>query len=282
VSAAAGERRFRKFGRRAVKSALEIALPFAEHLSAFKTARGDYLPNRLKMLTGRYEAEEINLMRRFLRPGQTIVDVGANIGYLTRVFARATGTLGKVFAFEPNPLIFSLLQQNVAKFPAVAVFNVGLSMQPGEMPLFIPGRNHSVASFTREYPATHAFYQEDKEMNSVSAQLVAGDEFMNGIGIGKIDILKVDVEGWELRVLAGLEKTIAASRDLTLFCEYNPSAQQCAGRTRSELLEWLLDRQFDLSYPAHGKLQPLPRESLNHWIDSHEPAGFTTIFAKRS
>jgi FkbM family methyltransferase len=277
-----GGRPLRKLGKRILKSTLELTLPWAERVRGFQTARGDYLPNRLKMLIGRYEADEIELMQSFLRPGQTIVDVGANVGYLTRSFARSTGRLGKVFAFEPNPLIFSLLEKNVSGFPQVAAFNLGLSTQAGELPLFMAGRDYSVASFARAYPETHVFYQESGQINSVRVELVAGDNFMKGLGLAKIDILKVDVEGWELNVLAGLEKTIEASRPLTLFCEFNPAAQECAGRARSELFEWLFDRQFRLSWPAQGKLERLTRADLALWIDNFAPGAFTTIFATRS
>ncbi len=64
--------------RRLGKPILEVALPRAERLTGFRTAAGDYLPNRLRMFIGSYEAEELGLMRRFLWTGQTIIDAGAN------------------------------------------------------------------------------------------------------------------------------------------------------------------------------------------------------------
>ena len=247
------------------------------------------MPYRLKMLTGRYEVAEIALMRRFLRARDVVVDVGANVGYLTRFFAQAVGPLGKVYAFEPNPLIFPLLRRNVAKFRQVAVFDVGLSTNEAEMPLFVPGSNHAVASFVREYPATHLFDGKSGQLHSVAAKLVRGDEFMAKIDIDnsdrrrerRIDILKVDVEGWELNVLAGLEKTIMSSRRITIFCEYNPSAQECAGRTPRELLDWFLDRQFALSYPRNGELHALPPAMIDQFAETLGPQGYTTVFAQR-
>ncbi len=134
----------RRLGRRFAKPLLEMTLPWAERLTGFRTARGDYLPDRLRILTGRYEAEELDLMRPLLRPGQTIIDVGANVGYTTRFFAQMAGPTGKVHAFEPNPLIFPLLKQNVASLEQVSVYNLGLSFGNGEFPLFIAGSNHGV------------------------------------------------------------------------------------------------------------------------------------------
>jgi len=276
--------------RRLGKSLLETVLPIAERVTGFQTASGEYLPYRLKMLTGRYEAAEIALMRRFLRARDVIVDVGANVGYLTRFFAQAVGPLGKVYAFEPNPLIFPLLKRNVAKFRQVAVFDVGLSTNEAEMPLFIPGSNHAVASFVREYPATHVFGGQGGQLHSVAAKVVRGDEFMAKTDIDnsdrrrerRIDILKVDVEGWELNVLAGLEKTIMSSRKITIFCEYNPRAQECAGQRPRELLDWFLDRQFALSYPRNGELHALPPDMIDQFAETLGPQGYTTIFAQRS
>jgi FkbM family methyltransferase len=273
--------------RQFLKSSLEAILPIAESVTGFRTARGDYLPNRLRILFGTYEAEELRFMRKFLRPDQTIVDVGANVGYLTRFFARATGPRGKVCAFEPNPLVFSLLKRNVAGLPQVEVYNFGLSTREEELPLFLAGSDHSVASFSRSYPLSHVFYQETGQLDSMTVKVVAGDEFMREISpgrtgiISKIDILKLDVEGWELNVLAGLENTIVASKAITIFCEYNPAAQECAGRRARELLDWFLDRQFALSYPDGRELHALSPASIDRLTRKLGPQGYTTIFAQR-
>jgi hypothetical protein len=97
----------------------------------------------------------------------------------------------------------------------------------------------------------------------------------------RIDILKVDVEGWELNVLAGLEKTIMSSKKITIFCEYNPSAQECAGRTPRELLDWFLDRRFALSYPRNGELHALPPAMIDQFAGELGAKDYTTIFAQR-
>ena len=200
-----------RVSRRLGKPILEVALPRAERLTGFRTAAGDYLPNRLRMFVGSYEAEELNLMRRSLWPGQTIIDAGANIGYTARFFAEAVGETGKVYAFEPNPLIFPLLEKNVAGSEQVKTFNLGLSSRTDEIDLFLAGNNHSVASFSEKYPAMHLAYRKDETVRSVRVKVVSGDELVRAEGINHIDAIKLDVEGWELHVLAGFEKTIAKS-----------------------------------------------------------------------
>jgi FkbM family methyltransferase len=269
----------RRLTRRLAKSTLELVLPIAESATGFRTARGDYLPNRIKILIGRYEVAERNLMQPFLKPGQVIVDVGANVGYMSRFFAQSVGPTGKVCAFEPNPMIFSLLKRNVSKFKHAFAHNVALSTGAGEAQLFLAGRDHSVASFAREYSATHVFYQDSGELNSVSVKLVNGDDFLSKIDIDKIDVLKIDVEGWELNVLDGLERTIAASPNLTIFCEFNPAAQECAGHNKTELLNWFFDRGFSVSCPEHNQLRALSRSSVEKFVSELAPNAFVTVFA---
>ena len=115
----------------------------------------------------------------------------------------------------------------------------------------------------------------------VHTQVVAGDEFLKTNGIEHVDVIKIDVEGWELNVLAGLEKTIARSKDIAIFCEFNPVAQECAGRSRNELFEWFLDRQFILGYPDGEQLRRLSQDSIEQFAKNLRPGGYATIFASR-
>lgn len=262
------------------KPALEVALPWAEHFTGFRTARGDYLPFRLQMLTGRYEAEELALMRPFLRPGHTVLDVGANIGYTTRFLGQSVGQRGRVHAFEPNPLIFSLLKENTKNLPQVKVHNLGLSSDNGEHLLFLAGNNHSVASFSETYPATHLAHRGES-LAKVSARTVRGDDFLKEEGIAWVNVIKIDVEGWELSVLAGLEDRILASGSIAIFCEFNPAAQKCAGHDPLELLQWFFDHKFALAYPENEQLRPLSSAQVSHFMERMATRDFVTLFASR-
>lgn len=265
-----------------MKAALEVALPVVERISGFHTPPGGYLPHRLQMLAGTYENEETRLMRSFLKRGQVILDVGANIGYLTKIFGQATGPSGRVLAFEPNPLIFPLLAQNVARLRQVDVYNRALSSKSGSSPLFLAGRNHSVASFARDYPAKHLAFHGGTEVGSVEVKVTTGDEFLQREEIAAVDLIKIDVEGWEIDVLNGLENTIAAAKNIRIFAEFNPEAQECAGHRPYELLEWFFDREFDLAYPEQGRLRTLSRASLGELSQNLRGRGYATILATRS
>ncbi len=263
--------------RRLGKPILEVALPRAERLTGFRTAAGDYLPNRLRMFIGSYEAEELGLMRRFLWTGQTIIDAGANIGYTARFFAGAVGETGKVYAFEPNPVIFPSRTKRRGERTSKDLQT--RSLFPNRIDLFLAGNNHSVASFSEEYPAMHLAYRKDETVRSVRVKVVPGDEFVRAEGINHVDAIKLDVEGWELHALAGFEKTIAKSPGISLFCEFSPPAQPCAGHTHRDLLDWLWDHKFSIRYPKGGSLRPVSPDSIDQFIVEVNARDYVTIFA---
>ena len=267
--------------RRVVKSVAEIALPVLETFTGFHTARGDYLPNRFRILLGNYEHDDLQLMAPLVHRAKMIFDVGANVGYVTRFLAQTAKPDARIFSFEPNPIIFPILERNVARFSNVRAFKFGLSNFDAEMPLFVAGNDHSVGSFSTGYPATHAAYQNRGAVWSVLAQLVHGDQFAQREQLQSLDALKIDVEGWELSVLDGLEQTIARSPDISIFCEYNAAAQKCADRAPDELPAWLIDRGFSLSVNVGGSLCDLPGNAADAVAALPTNTEYPTLFARR-
>ena len=91
-----------------------------------------------------YEPFETSLLTAEVRPGMTIVDIGANIGYYTLLFSKLTGESGCVYAFEPEPKNFALLQQNLSRNNRtnVVAFNLAASDLTGESFLYLSSENH--------------------------------------------------------------------------------------------------------------------------------------------
>jgi hypothetical protein len=93
------------------------------------------------MLLELYERETVVLCRRMIKPGMTTLDIGAHIGYFTRLFSMLVGTEGKVYAFEPHPENFCLLQTNISRFANVILSNKAISDANGVTHLFMSNAN---------------------------------------------------------------------------------------------------------------------------------------------
>jgi FkbM family methyltransferase len=149
---------------------------------------------------------------RLIEPGDTVVDVGANIGYLTSLAARRAGPGGEVIALEPHPGVFAMLSANVSRWDGAGVAKVeprqlALSDKPGEGELAVGPlfeMNMGLASLRAEDDGHVAAGEQ-----LVTVEMQTLDQL---IGDRRIGVLKVDVEGHEPAVLAGAVRLLAEQR----------------------------------------------------------------------
>jgi FkbM family methyltransferase len=159
---------------------------------------------RWHYFTGRYYDQANRLLaEKVLSPGDTYIDVGANVGLQTMAAARLVGPQGTVIAIEPNPATFALLQAHVRinGFTHVRLLKVGLSDRSGTLRL-ANDSNHS---------GTFTFRNIPNIVESVEVPVVTGDEALTPIlnrSTRRI-LVKIDTEGFEHLVLRGLENLIA-------------------------------------------------------------------------
>jgi len=155
--------------------------------------------------TGLYDIAVSEVLARLVKPGSTVYDVGANIGHMSLLSAVAAGPQGKVHAFEPHPELVEYLRRNVRTDQApswkapVEVHQTALGSQKGVAKLYLPDyfdSNDGVASL----------------VGSGRGVEVLVDTLDSCIGAGKVDVMKVDVEGFEFEVFRGGEKALAEHR----------------------------------------------------------------------
>lgn len=146
---------------------------------------------------------------------KTVFDIGANLGQTSaQMAATLPGT--KIFAFEPNPALFPDLQRNLAGFPQVTAFQIAFGGEQGRIALNICGSslNSSVLNYSREDG-------NDRIVNQVEVPMDTVDHFCAERGIEAIDLLKTDVQGYDLNVFRGAKGLIQAGKIHAVFCEVN-------------------------------------------------------------
>ncbi len=208
-------------------------------------------------------------LKSIIVPGDTVVDIGANKGYYTLLCRKLVGANGKVVAIEALPLTSSYLAANLRLngFTDVVVCNIGVGADERTEYL-----NYNVAALGCSTLHGRTLLEQKAGTQRLVIPIRPLDSVLKDVGIDHINLLKIDVEGHELSVLRGAEKTIAAAQPLILF-EAFPENAQMAGWSISEVGEYLLglgDYQFAaIKYTNDGLIR---LKSPLSWADFEEKA----------
>jgi len=154
----------------------------------------------LSLFLEQYEPEVAAAIRRYTRAGTTVLDIGANIGAHTLLFARLVGSGGRVIAFEPTDYAFEKLRRNLAlnPFPQVEAVKLALSDHRTDL------QNVNFRS---------SWMTNGGRKDGVSSvRFETLDDWRRDHRTGPVDLIKLDVDGNEFPLLSGARETIAESR----------------------------------------------------------------------
>jgi FkbM family methyltransferase len=239
------------------KTARLLLVPLTEAIEHFHTVRDDPLYFRVELLTGGYERETVRMVKRLIRPGMTVLDIGAHVGYYTRMFARLTGDSGRVLAFEPNPRTCAVLRRNVSMYRNVQPIQLAVADQEGTAVMY---------DFLESSGGVSFYYDDNKRdwyKNLLSANKEISPRVLNHLPVStsmvktttidsywasgeleKADFIKMDIEGAEMSALQGMRRLIQASPDLVMIMEYYPRGLLLIGVEPLEALRRLKELGF--------------------------------------
>ena len=187
-------------------------------------------PLRLSLF-GEFEKGERSILAKLIKKGDTVLDIGANIGFHSLLFSRLVGEKGMVYAFEPFPENFALLKKNIEinNIKNMKPIQKAVSDKEGTERLYVDKYSN----------ASHSFYTPDaKEFMEVETIKLDGFEI-------KTDFIKIDVEGAERKVLKGMIKLIERNPNLKMMIEFVPHTAKKTGVSTEEFLD-TLEKYFKL------------------------------------
>lgn len=227
----------------------------------------------LKM--GIYDLSVTEIIWRLIDPGETALDIGANIGYMTSIMANRVGKTGKVLAFEPHPEIHAELLANLnlwketQNWQQIQAYSIALSNQTGTGILatsnyFNSNRGTAALAPPQDFPNSNL----SLETHQYSVTLKTLDEIISFSD--PIDLIKIDVEGHEMAVLEGAKDLIQNHRIRDIvFEDHQPYP--------SPVTHFLESNQYTIFRISKGFLKPRlesPNQKLPDYIPFWEPPSY--------
>jgi len=197
-----------------------------------------------------------NILKKILKKGDIVVDIGASIGYYSLIFAKLIGETGKVIAIEPESKSCQLFKKNIEfnNYKNVILLQKAVSNKTGKAKLLK----------SKKFGGSVVFEQDSKEEGTVEIKTISLDDYFKE----KINFIKIDAEGSEDKILSGMNHLLQQNKNLKLMMEYNPQALKLAGTEPSKFLENLINLGFTLydMREENGDQTPItPKEIQNKY-----------------
>lgn len=184
-------------------------------------------PFQADIAYGAYQASVIDTIFRVAEPGDVVLTAGAHLGYLALVLAQAVGPGGKVLAFEADPRMLELCRNNLE-------LNCGETVRL--VPVALGSRNGELEMSLSSTAGQSSFAIGHHHLEYKRVAVRHGDEILEELGVTRLDGMVLDVEGWEMHVLAGLSKTLTNHLPRWAVVECWDVALKAAGSSAEELL----------------------------------------------
>jgi FkbM family methyltransferase len=209
------------------------------------------------MWAGAYERELVQLMKKTLKAGMTVLDVGANVGYFSALASGLVGDTGQVHAFEPMPENLSRLRQNLRVFRWAHSYPNAVGDNAGTAMIYFNESESGWASLLTSH---------DLERRA-DINVIRLDDWVLDHAVNRIDFMKMDIEGGEFHALQGAREMLSRFRPM-IVAELNAACLARCHRKPEDVLALLQGLGYDCS-PFKDGVLAIPRIPPSPQPDSH-------------
>ncbi len=207
----------------------------------------------------RQDAFEIELLKKHISHGDTVLDIGANIGYYASLLSQLVGEKGKVHCFEPDKQNFEHLQKTVSGLKNTRINNTAVGPRTETLKIYT----------SKNLNVDHRTYKPEEYDQEIEIQAVSIDDYLGNTTT--IDFIKMDIQGFEMQAIQGMQKTLENNPSLKLISEFWPYGLKKAGSSVTEYFTFLTAKGFTcyllekkslkkLTVDDVRLLEPLPEE----------------------
>jgi len=224
--------------------------------------------SRFKLKT---DLSEINLLKSLVKEGHHVLDIGGNIGFYAKLLSKLVGPNGKVYSFEPEKINFKYLQKNTAGLNNVVLFNSAVSDKKGILKVYT---SKLLNVDHRTYPIHN--YDTVEEIEALSI-----DDLMAQKIIPKVDVIKIDIQGFEVSAFEGMKNLLKTNNSLKILAEYWPHGFKRAGTSALLFYKFFSDLGYKFSIIEKDSLTPLTENYVRLHNDEAFEFSFNVLIEKK-
>lgn len=248
--------------------------------SSFSIALGNFLYKNCfpiykltyKSFKEKQDAFEISLMKKYIKAGDTVLDIGANIGFYAEILSGIVGEKGKVHCFEPDSTNFKHLQSRSKHLPNVTINNKAVSDKTETIKIYT----------SKKLNVDHRTYKPDEYDQEIDIHAIAVDEYLSFDSAQddkEVNFIKMDIQGFEMSAIKGMTKTLQ-SPHLKMLSEFWPYGMKKAGTSVLEYFHFLKQYNFYIYLIENNQLSELTEDKVKTFLDLPETT-YMNIFASK-
>jgi FkbM family methyltransferase len=222
------------------------------------------LPTRyINYFPKNYEKPNFDFLIAHTGKDAVVLDIGAHIGLFAAVAARIAGDKGKVYAFEPAPATFALLQETIRinnQESIVEPRSEAMGLENGQTVFYV---SDTVADNSNSLVS----YKGDRTLYPIDVTILTVDSFVKSKQLDKVSFLKIDVEGAEYDAIRGAEKTLLEKRPAVILA-IHPDAIRSKGDSLEDIYDFLVKCRYTITLDK----APISKEAFckaNDLVDLH-------------
>lgn len=215
------------------------------------------------------DAFEIALLKKHIQPGDTILDIGANIGFYAKILSQLTGPTGKVHCFEPDTTNFNHLKVETAGLTNIIINNKAVGPKTEKIKIYT----------SKNLNVDHRTYKPEEYDKEIEIDAISLEDYLDVNA--KVDFIKIDIQGFEMEAMKGMHAILKANHNIKLISEFWPYGLRKAGSSVSDYYNFLKNMNFNIHLLKEDKLEPLSLEK----VQQLEPLGeehYFNIFVSRN
>lgn len=225
-----------------------------------------------------FENAETEIFERYVRKGDVVVDLGANVGYYTLIAAKIVGDKGKVYAFEPEAMNLSFIKKSVEinGYKNVVCEKKAISDKDGKIKLFV----------NKYQPGVHNIIGVGNGRDCVEVDTVRLDTYFRDKNV-KIDVIKIDIEGAEGIAFEGMKDVLNSNKEIKILTEFSIVLLSKTRVLPRDYLDMIASLGFNIYeiiwFKDHAELRLIMPLQFDEFIKRTDmkPMKTTNIFCKR-